>query len=146
MNLRSILSKTRNSSRTLFPSRSESSILRSPKPYISHEYSGLITEYNIYICRIVRNGLESQFSKESLNSLGVLNPGGIPEFLKFDRENQITTLPNGLRVCSEVWDYPVIGVGVFILAGSRHETLDTSGTAHFMEHIHFKVYIYIYII
>jgi predicted Zn-dependent peptidase len=29
-------------------------------------------------------------------------------------------------------------VGVFIGAGSRNETLETSGAAHFLEHLHFK--------
>jgi len=29
-------------------------------------------------------------------------------------------------------------VGVFIGAGSRHETLESSGAAHFLEHLHFK--------
>lgn len=32
----------------------------------------------------------------------------------------------------------VASVGVFIGAGSRHETLDSSGAAHFLEHLHFK--------
>jgi len=27
---------------------------------------------------------------------------------------------------------------VFIKAGSRNETLETSGAAHFLEHLHFK--------
>lgn len=29
-------------------------------------------------------------------------------------------------------------MGVFIKAGSRNETLETSGAAHFLEHLHFK--------
>jgi predicted Zn-dependent peptidase len=29
-------------------------------------------------------------------------------------------------------------VGVFIGAGSRNETVETSGAAHFLEHLHFK--------
>ena len=29
-------------------------------------------------------------------------------------------------------------MGVFIKAGSRNETLDSSGAAHFLEHLHFK--------
>jgi predicted Zn-dependent peptidase len=33
---------------------------------------------------------------------------------------------------------PVSAVGVFIGAGSRNETLETSGAAHFLEHLHFK--------
>jgi predicted Zn-dependent peptidase len=29
-------------------------------------------------------------------------------------------------------------VGIFIGAGSRNETIETSGAAHFLEHLHFK--------
>lgn len=29
-------------------------------------------------------------------------------------------------------------VGVFIKAGSRHEKMENSGEAHFLEHLHFK--------
>lgn len=29
-------------------------------------------------------------------------------------------------------------VGVFIKAGSRHEKIENSGEAHFLEHLHFK--------
>jgi predicted Zn-dependent peptidase len=39
---------------------------------------------------------------------------------------------------SESWDNPVISVGVGIKVGSRDETKETSGTAHFLEHLNFK--------
>ena len=32
----------------------------------------------------------------------------------------------------------VAAVGVFIGAGSRHEKVENSGEAHFLEHLHFK--------
>ena len=32
----------------------------------------------------------------------------------------------------------IFSIGVFIGAGSRNETLTTSGAAHFLEHLHFK--------
>jgi len=32
----------------------------------------------------------------------------------------------------------VAAVGVFIGSGSRNETLESSGAAHFLEHLHFK--------
>jgi predicted Zn-dependent peptidase len=41
-------------------------------------------------------------------------------------------------VCTESWNSPLSAVGVFIGAGSRNETLETSGAAHFLEHLHFK--------
>ena len=64
---------------------------------------------------------------------------GVPLPLKFSRPFQMTTLDNGVRVCTEYWPAKSAAVGVVIGAGSRHETLQTSGTAHFMEHLHFKV-------
>ncbi len=80
-----------------------------------------------------------QFSKSILDKNGGLRLNEIPEALKFSRPFQMTTLDNGIRVCTEHWPGKVAAVGVIIGAGSRHETLQTSGTAHFMEHLHFKV-------
>jgi predicted Zn-dependent peptidase len=52
---------------------------------------------------------------------------------------ETTTISNGIRVCTQrMSNSPVAAVGVFIGAGSRNETLETSGAAHFLEHLHFK--------
>ena len=46
---------------------------------------------------------------------------------------------NGIRVCTETLNNSAVAaVGVFIGAGTRHETLESSGAAHFLEHLHFK--------
>jgi hypothetical protein len=80
-----------------------------------------------------------QFSKTPiLENFGELPLGEIPEPLKYIRPFEMTTLDNGIRVCTERWNSPVCAVGAFIDAGSRYETLDTSGTAHFLEHLLFK--------
>ncbi|KAF8407219.1 hypothetical protein HHK36_006346 [Tetracentron sinense] len=54
-------------------------------------------------------------------------------------ETRVTTLPNGLRVTTEsnmsAW---TATVGVWIDAGSRLETDETNGIAHFLEHMIFK--------
>ncbi len=42
----------------------------------------------------------------------------------------MTTLSNGIRVCTEKSNQLTATIGVHIGAGSRHETLATSGTAH----------------
>ena len=73
-----------------------------------------------------------------MSNFGELPQGEIPEPLKYERRFEETTLSNGIRVCSESWNSPVSAVGVFIGAGSRNETLETSGAAHFLEHLHFK--------
>ncbi|EPY34191.1 mitochondrial processing peptide beta subunit [Strigomonas culicis] len=50
-----------------------------------------------------------------------------------------SSLPNGFRVATEyIKDYPFATVGVWIDAGSRFESLDNSGVAHFLEHMNFK--------
>ena len=54
-------------------------------------------------------------------------------------ETRITTLPNGLRVATESsLAAKTATVGVWIDAGSRFETDETNGTAHFLEHMIFK--------
>ncbi|XVF58406.1 hypothetical protein PTKIN_Ptkin07bG0063600 [Pterospermum kingtungense] len=54
-------------------------------------------------------------------------------------ETKITTLPNGLRVATEsTLSSRTATVGVWIDAGSRFETDETNGTAHFLEHMIFK--------
>jgi len=64
--------------------------------------------------------------------------GEIPFALQYDRPFETTTTSNGIRVCTERWESPLAAVGVCIGAGSRNETIQTSGAAHFLEHIHFK--------
>jgi len=46
--------------------------------------------------------------------------------------------PNGLRLIYLPWNTPVSHAGVFIAAGSRHETAEEQGLAHFIEHTLFK--------
>lgn len=54
-------------------------------------------------------------------------------------ETKVTTLPNGLRVATESnLASQTATVGVWIDAGSRFETEETNGTAHFLEHMIFK--------
>jgi processing peptidase subunit beta len=51
---------------------------------------------------------------------------------------EVTTLSNGLRVGSESSHGEVATVGVWIDAGSRDETTENNGVAHFFEHMAFK--------
>ncbi|KAJ9533109.1 hypothetical protein QJQ45_018206 [Haematococcus lacustris] len=54
-------------------------------------------------------------------------------------ETQVTTLPNGLRVATEHIPFAeTTTLGVWINSGSRFETDETNGVAHFLEHILFK--------
>ena len=80
-----------------------------------------------------------QFSKGPiLENYGELPKGEIPEPLKYVRPFEMTVLSNGVRVCTEKMDSHLCAVGAFVDAGSRYETLETSGTAHFLEHLLFK--------
>ena len=54
-------------------------------------------------------------------------------------ETRVTAIKNGLRVASEDYGIPTCTVGVWIDAGSRYETAQNNGTAHFLEHMAFKV-------
>lgn len=54
-------------------------------------------------------------------------------------ETRVTTLANGMRVATESnLAAETATVGVWIDAGSRFESDDTNGTAHFLEHMIFK--------
>ncbi|KID87417.1 Peptidase M16, core [Metarhizium guizhouense ARSEF 977] len=52
--------------------------------------------------------------------------------------DQITTLPNGLRVASEALPGSFAGVGVYVEAGSRFETPSLRGVSHIMDRLAFK--------
>ncbi|KAJ5677057.1 Mitochondrial-processing peptidase subunit alpha [Penicillium maclennaniae] len=52
--------------------------------------------------------------------------------------DQITTLPNGLRVATESLPGPFAGVGVYVDAGSRYEDASLRGVSHIMDRLAFK--------
>ncbi|KAL6850799.1 Mitochondrial-processing peptidase subunit alpha [Amphichorda felina] len=52
--------------------------------------------------------------------------------------DQITTLPNGLRVASEALPGSFSGVGVYLEAGSRFENESLRGVSHIMDRLAFK--------
>lgn len=73
-----------------------------------------------------------QFSKAPiLSNFGELPFGEIPEPLKYVRPFEMTTLSNGIRVCTESWNTGLASVNVFVGSGSRQEAgLDASGAAN----------------
>ncbi|KAI9899219.1 hypothetical protein N3K66_005680 [Trichothecium roseum] len=79
-------------------------------------------------------GLQNRgaFSAAAPLKRGFATPATVGKF-------QTTTLGNGLTVASEYSPWAQTStVGVWIDAGSRAETDETSGTAHFLEHLAFK--------
>ena len=52
---------------------------------------------------------------------------------------QTTTLPNGLRIVTDTMsDISSVTVGVWVEKGGRHESRETHGITHFIEHMLFK--------
>ena len=69
---------------------------------------------------------------------GDLPLGDIPEVLKYERDYRESVISNGIKVMTEPSLSQVAAIGVFIHAGSRHEKMENTGEAHFLEHLHFK--------
>lgn len=69
-----------------------------------------------------------------------INNFEVPTQLTVTRPSFQSKIANGITVLTE--HYPashlMVTVGVVIKVGSRSETHDNSGVAHFLEHIHFK--------
>jgi len=52
---------------------------------------------------------------------------------------QVTTLSNGLRVVTDTMSsVETVAVGVWVAAGTRHETAEINGISHLLEHMAFK--------
>src|SRR5258708_3862896 len=55
------------------------------------------------------------------------------------REIEMTTLANGVRVITEAMPHVrSVSVGIWVGSGSRRETPEQNGIAHFIEHMLFK--------
>ncbi|KAI5288023.1 hypothetical protein KEM54_005533 [Ascosphaera aggregata] len=77
--------------------------------------------------------LKSRTAVNAVKSRGFASPITIPA------TTQCTTLANGLTIATEYSPWAkTSSVGVWIDAGSRAETDETNGTAHFLEHLAFK--------
>ena len=53
--------------------------------------------------------------------------------------DDISTLPNGIRVATEALPGPFAGIGVYIDAGSRYENQELCGVSHIVDRLAFKV-------
>jgi predicted Zn-dependent peptidase len=59
--------------------------------------------------------------------------------LKAGMSTEITTLRNGLRIVTDrMSSVETVAVGVWVAAGTRHETADINGISHLLEHMAFK--------
>eukprot|EP00924_Labyrinthula_sp_SR-Ha-C_P011073 maker-scaffold_51-snap-gene-0.5-mRNA-1 protein AED:0.01 eAED:0.01 QI:409/1/1/1/1/1/3/412/470 len=62
----------------------------------------------------------------------------LPGYLSTYPETKVTTLDNGIRVATEHSPEKSATIGLWLSAGSRYETEETNGVAHFLEHMFFK--------
>ncbi|KRW98191.1 Metalloenzyme, LuxS/M16 peptidase-like protein [Pseudocohnilembus persalinus] len=74
-----------------------------------------------------------QFSKKNLTDFGDLPQGVIPEALNYDLPFELSQLQNGVRVASEIFKGSnLASITVSVDAGTRYETLETSGVSQFI--------------
>lgn len=79
----------------------------------------------------------SRVARPTARSLARLS-STFPSYIVNAPATELSTLDNGVRVASEGGFGDTATVGVFIDAGSRYETPETNGVAHFLEHMTFK--------
>jgi processing peptidase subunit beta len=82
---------------------------------------------------VVRENL--QFSKTRLTDFGELPQGEIPQALQYDFKSKLTKLDNGMRVVTEEMDSNMATATVLVRAGSRNETLETSGVSQYIKQL-----------
>lgn len=70
-----------------------------------------------------------------MDNYGELPFGEIPEPLKYVRKFNTTTLSNGIQVATERIEGQTASVGVWCGAGSRNESIETSGTSYLTGHM-----------
>jgi len=85
--------------------------------------------------------MESFFSKSSMPAVPLDTPfPDLPPLSEATAQHQteVTTLPSGLRVVSCDSNNPIASVAAFVDSGSRYETPENAGSAHFLEYFAFK--------
>ncbi|GMI29206.1 hypothetical protein TrCOL_g13649 [Triparma columacea] len=86
---------------------------------------------------MISNGL--RIGTRRFGSVAAASSASYPSYVLQAPETSVTTLDGGLRVASETTSgSETATVGVFIDAGSRFETAQNNGAAHFLEHMAFK--------
>ena len=57
----------------------------------------------------------------------------------YDMTTRLATLPNGLRIVTDrIETVDTVSLGLWVDVGTRHESPDINGVAHFLEHMAFK--------
>jgi len=94
-----------------------------------------------------RLALNMQHATRSRSAINAIKAGSLSRFrglatpVSHGSKTESTTLSNGFTIATEHSPFAQTStVGVWIDAGSRAETDKTNGTAHFLEHLAFKVH------
>jgi processing peptidase subunit beta len=87
----------------------------------------------------VNKSIPRVLTRRNFGAQAAATTTSFPDYVLRAPTTDVTTLQSGLRVASET----VVGsetatVGVWIDAGSRYETAQNNGAAHFLEHMAFK--------
>ncbi|KAI4204506.1 MAG: hypothetical protein LQ350_001056 [Teloschistes chrysophthalmus] len=77
----------------------------------------------------------TRVTKRSNRGFATVVDAGQKDPTEFD---QITTLPNGIRVATEALPGAFSGVGVYVDAGSRYENEELRGVSHIIDRLAFK--------
>jgi len=102
----------------------------------SRRFAGSVAASNVSTDQLYNGGLLTGFRKAYC--------GPLPPSYQIDPAllnlppTKVTTLPNGLRVATESTPGQTACIGIFIQSGSRFETDESNGSAHFLEHMFFK--------
>lgn len=87
----------------------------------------------------LRSSSPQKVAATASRSLSSAVAADFPDYVLRAPTTDVTALPSGLRVASEtVQGSETATVGVWIDAGSRYETAENNGVAHFLEHLAFK--------
>ncbi|KAI1555861.1 mitochondrial-processing peptidase subunit beta [Pyrenophora tritici-repentis] len=94
--------------------------------------------------RLALNLRQSMRSRAAINAVKTSRASpltrGLATPVSYGAKTESTTLGNGFTIATEHSPWAQTStVGVWIDAGSRAETDETNGTAHFLEHLAFKV-------
>jgi len=106
---------------------------------VHHPNHPLILYYSLYTLLSFISLLTQAIRLQSRRAFSAEAVQTFPDYVLKAPTTDVTTLDSGLRVASET----VVGsetatVGVWIDAGSRYETAQNNGAAHFLEHMAFK--------
>eukprot|EP00127_Corallochytrium_limacisporum_P000387 Clim_evm82s11 gene=Clim_evmTU82s11 len=88
--------------------------------------------------QLVKRNLHTSRVSHKPEGMNAVTAYQYPQSLYALPPTEITTLGNGLRIATESTASETCTVGVFILTGSRVETPENNGVAHFLEHMAFK--------